>query len=154
MGQKYLQRFVYSEGVTKPALDDAWGEAFKAFARSGNWGDVDSGVVHHQTYGTGWGGYALIAMGPNFSSQMFARFGRRPQGPFGPPRLIYTAPIPSDSFVYGAVAHPEHTEGGQLLISYSINSWQPGGVCAHVEYYRPRFIRVPLAALDDVLSDG
>jgi hypothetical protein len=60
MGQKYLQRFVYAEGVTKPALDEAWGEAFKAFARSGNWGDVDSGVVHHQTYGTGWGGYALI----------------------------------------------------------------------------------------------
>ena len=60
MGQMYLQRFVYAEGVTKTALDQAWGEAFKAFARTGNWGCVDSGVKHHQSYGTGWGGYALI----------------------------------------------------------------------------------------------
>ena len=59
MGQVYLQRFCYAEGVTKAELDQAWGEAFKAFARSGNWGDVDSGVKHHQSYGTGWGGYAL-----------------------------------------------------------------------------------------------
>ena len=44
MGQIYLQRFVYGEGVTKAALDQAWDEAFKAFARSGNWGDVGSGV--------------------------------------------------------------------------------------------------------------
>ena len=32
MGQMYLQRFVYGEGVTKAALDQAWAEAFKAFA--------------------------------------------------------------------------------------------------------------------------
>ena len=61
MGQMYLQRFVYHEGVTKPALDEAWSEGFKAFARTGNWGDVDGGVTHHQTHGTGWGGYVLIA---------------------------------------------------------------------------------------------
>jgi hypothetical protein len=60
MGQMYLQRFVYSAGVTKSALDQAWGEGFKAVARTGNWGDVDGGVTHHQTYGTGWGGYVLI----------------------------------------------------------------------------------------------
>ena len=60
MGQMYLQRFVYGEGVTKAALDQAWGEGFKAFAQTGNWGGVDSGVTHHQTYGTGWGGYVLI----------------------------------------------------------------------------------------------
>src|SRR5712692_11401002 len=60
MGQIYLQRFVYAEGVRKSELDEAWSEAFKAFARSGNWGDVQSGVKHHQSYGTGWGGYALI----------------------------------------------------------------------------------------------
>src|SRR5436190_1242778 len=53
MGQIYLQRFVYSAGVTKAALDQAWGEGFKAFAQTGNWGGVDSGVTHHQTYGTG-----------------------------------------------------------------------------------------------------
>ena len=61
MGQMYLQRFVYAEGVRKAELDEAWSQAFKAFARSGNWGDiVDGGVKHHQSYGTGWGGYVLI----------------------------------------------------------------------------------------------
>jgi hypothetical protein len=60
MGQMYLQRFVNRDGATKSALDEAWGEAFKVFARTGNWGDVDGGVTHHQTYGTGWGGLVLI----------------------------------------------------------------------------------------------
>ena len=60
MGQMYLQRFAYRDGVTKSALDQAWAESFKTFARSGNWGGVEHGVKHHQTYGTGWGGYALI----------------------------------------------------------------------------------------------
>jgi hypothetical protein len=32
----------------------------ETFARSGNWGGVDKGVTHRQTYGTGWGGYVLI----------------------------------------------------------------------------------------------
>jgi len=53
MGQMYLQRFAYRDGVSKSELDAAWAEAFKTFARSGNWGGVDSGVKHHQTYGTG-----------------------------------------------------------------------------------------------------
>ena len=60
MGQMYLQRFAYRDGVTKAALDEAWAEAFKIFARTGNWGGVDKGVTHHQTYGTGWGGYILV----------------------------------------------------------------------------------------------
>lgn len=60
MGQMYLQRFVYRDGITKEALDAGWGEAFKAFARSGNFGNVEKGVSHHQTYGTSWGGYVLI----------------------------------------------------------------------------------------------
>ena len=60
MGQMYLQRFAYRDGVAKSELDAAWNEAFKAFARSGNWGGVSKGVTHHHTYGTGWGGYILI----------------------------------------------------------------------------------------------
>jgi len=54
MGQMYLQRFANRDGISKADLDQAWDGAFKAFARTGNWGDVDSGVTHHQTYGTGW----------------------------------------------------------------------------------------------------
>jgi hypothetical protein len=60
MGQLYLQQFRYRDGVGKAEIDKAWADGFATFARSGNWGGVDSGVKHHQTYGTGWGGYALI----------------------------------------------------------------------------------------------
>ena len=60
MGQIYLQRFAYRDGATKGAIDEAWGEAFKAFGKSGNWGGVERGVTHHQSYGTAWGGYVVI----------------------------------------------------------------------------------------------
>ena len=60
MGQMYLQRFAYRDGVHKAELDQAWAEAFKTFAKTGNWGGVEKGVTHHQTYGTGWGGLVLI----------------------------------------------------------------------------------------------
>jgi hypothetical protein len=60
MGQMYLQRFAYRDGVIKSELDQAWAESFKTFAKTGNWGGVDKGVTHHQTYGTGWGGLVLI----------------------------------------------------------------------------------------------
>jgi hypothetical protein len=60
VGQLYLQRFVNREGAAKTEIDRAWGDAFKTFARSGNWGGVDKGVTHRGTYGTGWGGYILL----------------------------------------------------------------------------------------------
>jgi hypothetical protein len=56
----YLQRYAYRNGISKAEIDQAWNEAFRTFARSGNWGGVEKGVTHHQTYGTGWGGYVLI----------------------------------------------------------------------------------------------
>ena len=60
MGQMYLQHFAYRDGILKSELDAAWNEAFKAFARSGNWGGAPKGINHHHTYGTGTGGYILI----------------------------------------------------------------------------------------------
>jgi hypothetical protein len=60
MGQMYLHRFVTRDGVAKAEVDAAWTEAFRTFAKSGNWGGVDSGVIHHKTWGTSWGGYILI----------------------------------------------------------------------------------------------
>ncbi|MGY1640808.1 DUF3303 domain-containing protein [Geodermatophilus sp. SYSU D00703] len=60
MGQVYLHRFAYRDGVSKAELDAAWAEAFRSFAKSGNWGGVESGVRHHKTWGTSWGGYILV----------------------------------------------------------------------------------------------
>lgn len=60
MGQVYIQRFAYRDGATREAIDAAWAEGFKAVARSGNWGNVEKGVTHKQSYGTAWGGYVLL----------------------------------------------------------------------------------------------
>jgi len=59
MGQLYLQRFEYL-GSSKAEFDQAWGVALAAFSRFGNWGGVEAGIRHLKTYGTAWGGYALI----------------------------------------------------------------------------------------------
>jgi hypothetical protein len=60
MGQLYLQRFEYRGAIDKTAFDKTWETALTTFAETGNWGGVAKGVTHRHTYGTGWGGYALI----------------------------------------------------------------------------------------------
>jgi hypothetical protein len=60
MGQMYLQKFVYRDGVAKADIDAAWAEAFRAMARTGNYGNVDKGVAHQRSLGSAWGGYVLI----------------------------------------------------------------------------------------------
>jgi hypothetical protein len=60
MGQLYMQRFENWGAVSKGDFDQTWGVALQTFAKSGNWGGVEKGVRHIKTYGTSWGGYALI----------------------------------------------------------------------------------------------
>ena len=60
MSQIYLQRFEYRGAISKTEFDAAWGIANEAMARTGNWGNVESGVKHLHGYGTAWGGYGLI----------------------------------------------------------------------------------------------
>ncbi|HLY44811.1 MAG TPA: hypothetical protein VKQ73_04475 [Stellaceae bacterium] len=59
MSQLFLQRYQY-RAATKSEFDQAWTVAAEAFARTGNFGAVESGVRHLKGYGTGWGGYCLI----------------------------------------------------------------------------------------------
>jgi hypothetical protein len=70
MSQLYLQRFEY-RAATKSEFDQAWGTALQTFARTGNWGGVESGVRHIKTYGTPWGGYALLEVD---DADAFARY--------------------------------------------------------------------------------
>jgi hypothetical protein len=60
MGQMYIQKFEYRGAISKAEYDHAWTGALKTFAEYGNWGAVDKGVRHIKTYGTSWGGYALL----------------------------------------------------------------------------------------------
>jgi hypothetical protein len=60
MGQVYLHSYRY-KGVLKSEIDKAWGVALEAFAKTGNFGNVESaGIRHIKGYGTGWGGHVLI----------------------------------------------------------------------------------------------
>jgi len=70
VSQLYLRRFEYLGG-SKADFDQAWGVALQSFARCGNWGGVESGVRHLKTYGTGWGGYALLEVE---DAEAFARY--------------------------------------------------------------------------------
>jgi len=64
MSQLYFQRFKYRGAPSKAKFDQAWGVALQTFAKYGNWGGVETGVRHLKTYGTAWGGYALIVDDP------------------------------------------------------------------------------------------
>jgi hypothetical protein len=71
MGQLYLQRFEYRGAISQAEFEGVWGGALEAFAKAGNWGGVPAGVTHVRTYGTGWGGYALIEVD---DPEAFARY--------------------------------------------------------------------------------
>ncbi|HEY8558863.1 MAG TPA: DUF5005 domain-containing protein [Pyrinomonadaceae bacterium] len=87
-----------------------------------------------------------------------------PQGPFNDKHLVYTTPtagstkLPGMSgaqslrtglSVYNPHLHPQFTDGGELLISYNSNlpfGAQPGD-SIYADFYRPRFVRVPVEGL-------
>jgi hypothetical protein len=71
MGQTYIQRFEYRGAIDKAEFDRTWSGALKTFAEYGNWGGVDKGVRHIKTYGTSWGGYALLEVD---DPEAFARY--------------------------------------------------------------------------------
>jgi len=97
------------------------------------------------------GGYVLITMdarGP-FSPDIVAYRSSSPTGPWTGPVRIYRAPEAGGDIVcYNAVAHPQFTRRGRLLISYNVNSLSGQPSSHHdADNYRPRFIRVPVDRL-------
>jgi len=49
-----------------------------------------------------------------------------------------------DLFAYNPVAHPEHIENNELLVSYCVNSFSLDEVFQNASSYRPIFIRIPI----------
>ena len=62
--------------------------------------------------------------------------------------IYHTAETEADTskrvFTYNALAHMQYIENNRLLVSYCVNSLNPGDVFSDVEKYRARFIRVPI----------
>jgi hypothetical protein len=92
-------------------------------------------------------GYALVSSEGMFGRRIFSWWAPTPTGPWLDRSTLYTTPQSGRrTFTYNAVAHPE-LRGDRLLISYSVNSFDPWDVYANAANYRPRFIRVPLSCL-------
>ena|ERR1700757_1488449 len=89
MSQLYLQTYKY-RGVTKAELDQAWAVALDAFARTGNYGGVESGIRHVKGYGTGWGGYVLFEVD---DPAAFARYQQFHNENYGHVALITFEPL-------------------------------------------------------------
>jgi hypothetical protein len=90
--------------------------------------------------------YSELPLGP----RVLCRAAARPEGPWSEPMVLYECPEPRQdarSLVYSAKAHPALSGPGELLVSYCVNSTDFWYMASHAEIYRPRFIRVPLAAL-------
>jgi hypothetical protein len=102
MGQLYLQRFEY-RAAAKPEFDQTWAVALQSFARSGNWGGAESGIRHLKTYGTAWGGYALIEVD---DPEAFARYQAHHNMNYGHLALITFEPV----FDFDAVLAPRVAE--------------------------------------------
>ena len=87
-----------------------------------------------------------------------------PQGPFNKKYFVYRTPtagltkfsgmtesqsLQSGLSVYNPHLHPQFTENGELLISYNSNlpfGAKPGD-SIYADFYRPRFVRVPVEGL-------
>lgn len=92
--------------------------------------------------------------------EIYMSTSERPTGPFSPRQRVFTIDDTVQGhhpFFYLPVAHPEFgNEKGDLLVTYSINGYEP---CLkncvngrmNPDYYRPKAIRVPLALIDPAL---
>lgn len=92
------------------------------------------------------GRYLLVFQLDALSSNVGARVGESPVGPWGPAIEVYSCPEVEqdpDYYCYNAKAHPHLSEPGTLLISYNVNTFDFfGDFFSDADLYRPRFIRL------------
>jgi len=91
---------------------------------------------------------------------IFMATSRYPTGPFTPLKKIFSIDDTFQGhypFFYFSVAHPEFINSqGELLVTYSINNYEPCiKACVNgraiPDHYRPKAVRVPLTLIDPEL---
>lgn len=97
------------------------------------------------------GGYTMVHMEPNFGRRVMFRHARAADAHWSDAAPIYTCPEPGADtrlIVYSAKAHPAASSPDGLLVSYCVNSTDFWHMLADASIYRPRFLRVPWAAVE------
>ncbi len=92
----------------------------------------------------------LIQSEPMLGQHVLARAAASPEGPWSEPARVYEVPEPGADerlLTYAAKGHAHLSREGELLVSYAINSTDFGQIFRDSSLYRPRFVRVPTAAL-------
>jgi hypothetical protein len=116
-----------SSADTKPMLDFSGSEQFSVFPYEDK--------------------FIMIMQEGSLSNRIFAFTADSPTGPWSEGKLVYEIPVPEENkniFTYNALAHPQFTKEGMLLISYNTNSFELEDHFNDALIYRPRFIRVPI----------
>lgn len=93
------------------------------------------------------GRYLLVFQLDTLGRTIAVRYGASPTGPWGPFIRVYDCPeatLTPNTYVYGAKAHPHLSSGGNLLISYHVNTFKFIEQVKDADIYHPRFITVPL----------
>ncbi len=94
------------------------------------------------------GKYIMVFQKDTIAPEVAIRIGDSPTGPWGSMIEIYHCPETDqdpDIYAYNASAHPHLSKPGELLISYSVNSWDFEDAFWIADLGRPRFIRLKLA---------
>lgn len=89
------------------------------------------------------GRWIMVFQKDTIGPEVAIRIGAGPTGPWGELRAIYHCPETDrdpDIYAYNATAHPHLSRPGELLISYSVNSWDFEDAFTWADLARPRFI--------------
>ncbi len=105
-------------------------------------------VIKHQ------GRFILITQDIWFSTKIWSFTSGSPDGPWTNKKLLYSTPLPYETMVtYNAYAHPQFDRHDELLVSYNSNG-DFLKIFGNVDLYKPRFIRVPYADIDQDFQTG
>lgn len=83
------------------------------------------------------------------NGNIFSYLSDSPTGPWRNEKLLYHTSeqenIADQVFTYNAMAHPQYIKDNKLLVSYCVNSFEVTNIHqVNTDYYRPRFIWVPM----------